>query len=66
MGMVAVHQAPAELVEQPLEGVIEAAIDAFAMALLAEAEVPVPPPPGAALELRAEAMRAALGEAPCA
>jgi len=62
MGMVAVHQVPAELVQQSIEGVIEAAIDAFAMALLAEAEQPVPPPPGAALELRAEAMRTALAE----
>ncbi|XYI03148.1 dynamin family protein [Sorangium sp. So ce1128] len=63
MGMVAVHDAPDELAARPIEGVVEAAIDAFAMALSAEAEVPVPPPASAAVEQRAQALRAAL-EAP--
>ena len=63
MGMVAVHDAPDELVERPIEGVIEAAIDAFAMALSAEAEEPIPPPPSAAVALRADALRAAFEEA---
>ncbi|XXY22614.1 dynamin family protein [Sorangium sp. So ce216] len=60
MGMVAVHDAPDELAARPIEGVVEAAIDAFAMALSAEAEVPVPPPASAAVEQRAQALRAAL------
>lgn len=59
MGMVAVHDAPDELAARPIEGVVEAAIDAFAMALSAEAEAPVPPPASAAVELRAQALRAA-------
>ncbi|WP_437987035.1 dynamin family protein [Sorangium sp. So ce117] len=63
MGMVAVHDAPDELAARPIEGVVEAAIDAFAMALSAEAEAPVPPPASAAVELRAQALRAAF-EAP--
>ncbi|WP_437282524.1 dynamin family protein [Sorangium sp. So ce375] len=63
MGMVAVHDAPQELAARPIEGVVEAAIDAFAMALSAEAEAPVPPPASAAVELRAQALRAAF-EAP--
>ncbi|WP_437300674.1 dynamin family protein [Sorangium sp. So ce426] len=63
MGMVAVHDAPDELAARPIEGVVEAAIDAFAMALSAEAEAPVPPPASAAIELRAQALRAAF-EAP--
>ncbi|AUX22787.1 uncharacterized protein SOCEGT47_032970 [Sorangium cellulosum] len=63
MGMVAVHDAPDELAARPIEGVIEAAIDAFAMALSAEAEEPVPPPASAAVEQRAQALRAAF-EAP--
>lgn len=66
MGAVAVHPAPAELADQAIDGVIEAAIDAFGIALLGAAEEPVPSPPGAALELRAEAVRAALGAAPAA
>ncbi|WP_438011247.1 dynamin family protein [Sorangium sp. So ce321] len=60
MGMVAVHDAPDELAARSIEGVVEAAIDAFAMALSAEAEVPVPPPASAAVEQRAQALRAAL------
>ncbi len=60
MGMVAVHDAPDELAARPIEGVVEAAIDAFAMALSAEAEAPVPPPASAAVEPRAQALRAAL------
>ena len=63
MGMVAVHDAPAELVERSIEGVVEAAIDAFAMALSAEAEEPIPPPPSAAVAQRADALRAAFEEA---
>ncbi|WP_437878646.1 dynamin family protein [Sorangium sp. So ce513] len=63
MGMVAVHDAPDELAARPIEGVIEAAIDAFAMALTADAEAPVPPPASAAIEQRALALRAAF-EAP--
>ncbi|WP_437581077.1 dynamin family protein [Sorangium sp. So ce887] len=59
MGMVAVHDAPDELAARSIEGVVEAAIDAFAMALSAEAEAPVPPPASAAVELRAQALRAA-------
>ncbi|WP_438030264.1 dynamin family protein [Sorangium sp. So ce233] len=65
MGMVAVHDAPDELAARPIEGVVEAAIDAFAMALSAEAEAPVPPPASAAIEQRALALRAAF-EAPAA
>ncbi|WP_437728675.1 dynamin family protein [Sorangium sp. So ce861] len=63
MGMVAVHDAPDELAARSIEGVVEAAIDAFAMALSAEAEAPVPPAASAAIELRAHALRAAF-EAP--
>ncbi|WP_437785944.1 dynamin family protein [Sorangium sp. So ce1097] len=63
MGMVAVHDAPDELAARSIEGVIEAAIDAFAMALTAEAEAPAPPPASAAIEQRALALRAAF-EAP--
>ncbi|XXX81941.1 dynamin family protein [Sorangium sp. So ce134] len=63
MGMVAVHDAPDELAARSIEGVVEAAIDAFAMALSAEAEAPVPPAASAAVELRAQALRAAF-EAP--
>jgi cellulose synthase operon protein C len=66
MGMVAVHPAPDELVERPIEGVVEAAIDAFAMALSAEAEEPVPPPPSAAVEQRAQALHAAFEAAKAA
>ncbi|AKT40686.1 dynamin family protein [Chondromyces crocatus] len=62
MGVVSVHPAPAELSDQSLEGVVEAAVDAFALALLSEAEEVVPSPPSAALELRAQAVKAALGE----
>ncbi|WP_437593848.1 dynamin family protein [Sorangium sp. So ce1000] len=65
MGMVAVHDAPDELAARPIEGVVEAAIDAFAMALSAEAEAPLPPPASAAVELRAQALRAAF-DAPVA
>ncbi|MCC6552149.1 MAG: dynamin family protein [Polyangiaceae bacterium] len=63
MGMVAVHDAPAELVERSIAGVIEAAIDAYAMALSAEAEEPIPPPESATVALRAEALRAAFDAA---
>jgi hypothetical protein len=66
MGMVAVHDAPAELVERSIEGVVEAAIDAFAMALSAEAEEPIPPPPSATVALRADALRAAFDQAAAA
>ncbi|WP_437737837.1 dynamin family protein [Sorangium sp. So ce1335] len=65
MGMVAVHDAPDELAARSIEGVIEAAIDAFAMALTAEAEAPVPPPASAAIEQRALALRGAF-DAPAA
>ena len=60
MGAGAAHDAPAQLLERPLDRVLEAAIDAFAAALLVEAEQPIPPAPSAALELRAAALSAAL------
>lgn len=60
MGAVAAHDAPAEILDQPLDRVIEAASEAFAAALLAEAEQVIPDAPSAALELRAAALREVL------
>ncbi len=59
MGAVASHDAPAHLLERPLDRVIEAAVEAFAAALVTEAEQPDLEAPGAALELRAMALREA-------
>ncbi len=61
MGAVASHDAPAHLLERPLDRVIEAAAEAFAAALVAEAEQPDVEAPSAALELRAMALREAFG-----
>jgi cellulose synthase operon protein C len=61
MGAVASHDAPAHLLEKPLDRVLEAAVEAFAAALLAEAEQPEVEAPSAALELRAGALREAFG-----
>jgi small GTP-binding protein len=61
MGAVASHDAPAHMLERPLERVLEAAVEAFAAALVAEAEQPIAEAPSAALELRAAALREALG-----
>jgi cellulose synthase operon protein C len=60
MGAAASHDAPAHLLERPLDRVLEAAVEAFAAALMAEAEQPVAEAPSAALELRAQALKAAL------
>jgi GTP-binding protein EngB required for normal cell division len=60
MGAVASHDAPAHLVDRPLDRVIEAALEAFAVALVAEAEQPAGDAPSAALEMRAAALRDAL------
>ncbi len=59
MGAVASHDAPAHLLERPLDRVIEAAVEAFAAALVTEAEQPDVEAPTAALELRAMALREA-------
>lgn len=61
MGAVASHDAPAHLLERPLDRVIEAAVEAFAAALVAEAEQPALASPSAALELRACALRDGFG-----
>ncbi|APR77122.1 Putative ATP /GTP binding protein [Minicystis rosea] len=60
MGAVASHDAPAHLIDRPLDRVIEAALEAFAAALVAEADAPASEGPSAALELRASALRDAL------
>jgi cellulose synthase operon protein C len=60
MGAAAAHDAPAHLLESPLDRVLEAAIEAFAAALLVEAEEPIAEAPSAALELRAQALKDAL------
>ena len=60
MGAAAAHDAPAALVERPLDRILEAVVDAFAAALLAASEEPVSEGASAALELRAEALDAAL------
>jgi GTP-binding protein EngB required for normal cell division len=64
MGAVASHDAPAHLLERPLDRVLEAAIEAFAAALVAEAEQPAVESPSAALELRALALRDAFAAGP--
>ncbi|MEO5729124.1 MAG: dynamin family protein [Byssovorax sp.] len=60
MGAAAAHDAPAALVERPLDRILEAVVEAFAAALLAASEEPVSEAASAALELRAEALSAAL------
>jgi GTP-binding protein EngB required for normal cell division len=60
MGAAAAHDAPAALVERPLDRILEAVVEAFAAALLAASEEPVSEAASAALELRAEALDAAL------
>jgi hypothetical protein len=57
MGAVASHDAPAHLLEGPLDRVLEAAVEAFAAALVTEAETPAVEAPSAALELRTLALR---------
>ncbi len=64
MGAAASQDTPAALIERPLDRVLEAAVDAFASALLVEAEQPLQDSPFSALELRAEALQAALPQAP--
>ncbi|MFO0758185.1 MAG: dynamin family protein [Byssovorax sp.] len=64
MGAAASQDTPASLLDRPLDRVIEAAIDAYAAALMAEAEQPIPDSPFAALELRAAALQEALPQAP--
>jgi small GTP-binding protein len=64
MGAVASHDAPAHLLERPLDRVIEAAAEAFASALLVAAEEPEAEAPFAALELRAAALAEAFSAAP--
>lgn len=64
MGAVASHDAPAHLLEGPLDRVIEAAVEAYSAALVAEAAEPLPEAPSAALELRAGALAEVLGYAP--
>ena len=59
MGAVASHDAPAHLLERPLDRVIEAAVEAFAAALITEASHPDVEAPTAALELRAMALQEA-------
>jgi GTP-binding protein EngB required for normal cell division len=56
MGAVASHDAPAHLLERPLDRVLEAAVEAFAVALVTEAEQPAVEAPSAALELRTAAL----------
>jgi cellulose synthase operon protein C len=60
MGAAASHDAPARLLEQALGPVLEAAVDAFAEALIAEAEAPIVEAPSAALERRIAALHEAL------
>jgi GTP-binding protein EngB required for normal cell division/tetratricopeptide (TPR) repeat protein len=60
MGAAASQDTPAALIERPLDRVLEAAVDAFASALLVEAEQPLQESPFSALELRAEALQEAL------
>jgi GTP-binding protein EngB required for normal cell division len=64
MGAVASHDAPAHLLERPLDRVLEAAIEAFAAALVAEAEQPEDEAPSAALEHRTAALHEAFSGAP--
>ena len=64
MGAVASHDAPAHLLERPLDRVLEAAAEAFAAALLVEAEEPEAEAPFAALELRAAALAEAFVAGP--
>ncbi len=64
MGAVASHDAPAHLLERPLDRVLEAAAEAFAAALLVEAQEPEADAPFAALELRAAALAAAFVPGP--
>jgi hypothetical protein len=61
MGAVASHDAPSHLLEGPLDRVLEAAVEAFAAALLAEVDQPEVEAPSAALELRASMLREAFG-----
>jgi GTP-binding protein EngB required for normal cell division len=59
-GAAAAHEQPSVLADRPLGRIVEACIDAFAAALAAESVRVDPPAPSAALEQRAEALRAAL------
>jgi GTP-binding protein EngB required for normal cell division len=64
MGAVASHDAPAHLLERPLDRVLEAAVEAFAAGLSAEAEEPAAEAPSTALEHRAAALWEALRAVP--
>jgi hypothetical protein len=59
MGAVASHDAPAHLLESSLDRVLEAAVEAFAAALVTEAEKEGVEAPSAALEVRAAALNEA-------
>jgi small GTP-binding protein len=60
MGAAAAHAQAMEFVDRPIERVVEAAVEAFAMALLSEASAPPAGAPWAALEHRAQAVSEAL------
>lgn len=64
MGAAASHDAPARLLEQALGPVLEASVEAFAEALVAEADAPIAEAPSAALERRVSALRDALPAPP--
>jgi len=59
-GAAAAHEQPSVLADRPLGRIVEACIDGFAAALAAESVRVDPPAPSAALEQRAQALRAAL------
>jgi small GTP-binding protein len=60
MGAAASHAQASDLMERPIERVVEAAVEAFAAALLSEAAEPQAGAPWAALEQRAQAVSEAL------
>ena len=59
-GAVASQGAPAQLVEEPLAPILDAAIVAFSVALAEQTAEEPPPSPHSAAELRAKALRTAL------
>jgi hypothetical protein len=60
MGASAGHPQVLDFVERPMERVVEAAVEAFAAALMSEASAPPAGAPWAALEQRAQAVSEAL------
>jgi small GTP-binding protein len=60
MGAAAAHAAIGDLMERPLDRIIEAAVEAYAAALASEAAAQQIPPPSAALSQRARAVSEAL------